>query len=310
MKLFFKRTKDTFFTIHSISSTQVNLSPLSMATEYEIRISVGGNGENDKTGCTDSDCLLAFPIRTLEGPAFPPHGVQLRETDQGENLQLTWSPPESPSGTILSYAVKITSSCSSQPSLRCKEDCETQSESLTTTSNNYTFKVKPNRRVIASVAAVNSKGVGKKAEVVLSTKPKAQYPERVILKSGAKEIAVHIVPGCPYMGPFDYTVELRPGNNSAQPAILNVNESTDAKHVTLADLRPATEYTVCIRAPNLDKNCSAATTTPIAPESYPLLSLEADAEQHLVVNVSKTAGMHAFQNETLNYNLHVQGPMF
>jgi hypothetical protein len=163
----------------------------------------------------------------------------------------------------------------------------------------YIFNGSPYMAIEASVAALNLAGNGEFERATIQTMAKPKDYEKINITRNAKEIQVNIWPGCPYTGPFTYTIHLRKKEGNVSVNAL-VSEDTIVLNHTFGGLIPVTNYTVCVTAEKLKEKCSMVKTKIIASESAPLLTLKINASK-LLINISKTDQMYADENEILTY---------
>jgi hypothetical protein len=301
MKIFYKPNIEQTFTMLEVEEMEMAINDLDMSTEYEIRISV----DDDECESFDTKCHTITNIRTKIDIPYPPSAVKLQELENS-TLQLTWSPPTKFSGTELKYNLIYSMDCLEHGWQKCPEYCakikDTSTKRDSTEATTYNFDGLPYMKIMASVAAVNSEGIGEYGNTTTDTRSKGKYFENITIISDAKETKIFIRPGCPYTGSFIYMIGLKRQNNVINTTYGLVNEETEEIPHSFTGLVPATTYNVCVMADQLVTKCEVTMTKLIPPENAPSLEFKKSGKD-MIIKITKTTKIYAYENDTLKYKI-------
>jgi hypothetical protein len=265
---------------------------LLMGTDYTVCVCVDKCKNNQSWNCINK--------KTLEAPPFAPIDVNIvPHHSSASNHVLTWSAPEN-SGTIIDYNFTINITCPETFVKMCPSEKNTTQRYQT--GQYFEFQADPFCQIEASVVARNSKGTGEIAVTTFTTPWIAKHPQNVSLIPSPFNITVNVYPGCPFTGPFDYTVILL----DHAPNLLQHDGNKEMLTATFDNLTPAKNYTACISAPGLDAKCYQTTTVQIPPEDSPKITGWSSTETVLNLQVQKPEKAYQMEKELLVYIFFIQ----
>jgi hypothetical protein len=268
------------------------ITNLLMGTKYNVCVCIDDCRNTQNHNCTRK--------KTLEAPPSAPTNVKIAPSQSwASNFVLTWSAPNN-SGLIIGYNYTINITCP-------VSSVETCTQKINTTLGHQTnlrfdFYADPFCQIEASVVALNSKGPGEIAVTNFTTPGRAKHPQNVTLIPNPFNIIVNVYPGCPFTGPFDYTVIF----SDHAPRGLQHDGNKEWLTTTFDNLTPAKQYTACISAPGLDAKCYQSTTVQIPPEDSPIITWFSSSESVLNLQVQKPEKSYQMEKELLVYNFFIQ----
>ncbi len=265
---------------------------LLMGTEYNVCVCVDE--------CRNSKFQKCQRKKTLEAPPFSPTNVKIvPHRSRESNYLLTWSAPEN-SGHITGYNFTVNIACPEKSVTACIQEKKNFQGSQTKLS--YQFEANPFCLIEASVVAQNSEGPGAIAATTFKTPWKAQLPQNVTLIPSPFNITVNVYPGCPFTGPFDYTVTIL----DHVTRVLQHDGNKAWLTATFDNLTPAKNYTACISAPGLNAKCYQTTTVQIPPKDSPKITGWNSTQNVLNIQVQKPEKSYQMEKELLVYNFFIQ----
>jgi len=262
-----------------------------------------------------SNCQECKHGTTLEDYPFAPMNVSIAKNEHTGKIEVTWKPPQRPSGNISKYIIELKGQCIEKDN-NCPQKCsssENKTVFLESNNDNLTFSeilnesVKPFWTYTAKVLAENSFGIGKSTSNQFSTNAEDKLPKNVTINSESKIMTVKITPDCPYTGPANFKIQLfNKGSLVNERKYLNYtakNEAADLK-LSFQNLMPAQSYKVCISLQTLSQ-CFDTETKQIPPEGYPVIELIEGKDDSFKFYITSPKNAYQFDNENLTYSFEM-----